>query len=120
MFPNTQGRIGFRFSSSYTVTAVTHGKPCGFSRHRKTIASQYITVFPQGYRESWNIVAERSKADDCEFIEAIVGKLTKADNVDPKNFTIMGSSNGSALVNQLMIESDLSHVRNYIKRRQSS
>jgi len=86
----------------------------GFSRHRKTIASQYITVFPQGYRESWNIVAERSKADDCEFIEAIVEKLAKADNVDPKNFTIMGSSNGSALVNQLMIESDLSHVRNYI------
>ena len=27
-----------------------------FSRHRKTIASQYIMVFPQGYRESWNIV----------------------------------------------------------------
>lgn len=42
----------------------------GFSRDRKTIASQYITVFPQGYRESWNIVAERSKADDCEFIGA--------------------------------------------------
>jgi len=31
MFPNTQGRIGFRFSSSYTVTAVTHWKPCADS-----------------------------------------------------------------------------------------
>jgi polyhydroxybutyrate depolymerase len=86
----------------------------GFRRGRKTIASQYIMVFPQGYRESWNIVSERSKAEDCRFIEAIVAELAKADNVDPKNFTIMGSSNGSALVNQLMIESDLPNVRNYI------
>ena len=86
----------------------------GFILRRKTVASQYITVFPQGYRESWNIVAERSTADDRGFIEAIVARLAKADNVDPKNFTIMGSSNGSALVNQLLIESDLSHVRNYI------
>jgi hypothetical protein len=64
-------------------------------------------VFPQGYRESWNIVSERSKAEDRRFIEAIVAELAKADNVDPKNFTIMGSSNGSALVSQLLIESDL-------------
>lgn len=86
----------------------------GFRRVRKTIASQYIMVFPQGYRESWNIVSERSKADDRRFIEAIVAELAKADNVDPRTFTIMGSSNGSALVNQLMIESALPNVRNYI------
>jgi poly(3-hydroxybutyrate) depolymerase len=86
----------------------------GFRRGRQTIASQYIMVFPQGYRESWNIVSERSKADDRSFIEAIVAELAKADNVDPINFTIMGSSNGSALINQLMIESDLPNVRNYI------
>lgn len=86
----------------------------GFGRGRKTIASQYIMVFPQGYRESWNIVSERSKADDRRFIEAILATLAKADNVDPKAFTIMGSSNGAALVNQLMIESDLPNVRNYI------
>lgn len=86
----------------------------GFRRNRKTIASQYILVFPQGYRESWNIVSERSKADDREFIEGIVVTLAKADNVDPTRFTIMGSSNGAALVNQLMIESDLPNVRNYI------
>jgi polyhydroxybutyrate depolymerase len=85
-----------------------------FGRGRKTIASQYIMVFPQGYRESWNIVSERSKADDRRFIEAIVANLAKADNVDPNNFTIMGSSNGSAMVNQLMIESELPNVRNYI------
>lgn len=86
----------------------------GFGRHRETIAAQYIMVFPQGYRESWNIVSERSKADDLGFIEAIVEQLAVFDNVDADNFTIMGSSNGAALVNQLMIESKLPNVRNYI------
>lgn len=86
----------------------------GFCRGRKMIASEYILVFPQGYRESWNIVSERSKADDRGFVEAIVATLSKADNVDPKGFTIMGVSNGAALVNQLMIESSLPGVRNYI------
>ncbi len=86
----------------------------GFKRHRKRIVSEYITVFPQGYRESWNIVSERSKADDLEFIESIVLKLAKFDNVDSNNFTIMGASNGSAMVNQLAIESRLPNIRNYI------
>ena len=86
----------------------------GFGRHRKTIAAQYIMVFPQGYRESWNIVSERSKADDRGFIEAIVRKLAAFENVDSDSFTIMGASNGAALVNQLMIESSLPNIRNYI------
>ena len=86
----------------------------GFMRHRKQIASRYILVFAQGYRESWNIVSERSKADDRGFIEAIVLKLATCDNVDPNNFSIMGASNGAALVNQLAIESKLPSIRNYI------
>ncbi len=86
----------------------------GFIRHRKNIASQYIMVFPQGYHASWNIVSERSKADDCGFIAAIVQKLATFQNVDPDNFSIMGFSNGAALVNQLMIEGSLPNVRNYI------
>lgn len=86
----------------------------GFIRNRRGIASQYITVFPQGYRESWNIVSERSKADDCGFIESIVRSLSKRENVDSNNFSIMGSSNGAALVNQLMIECELPNVRHFI------
>jgi poly(3-hydroxybutyrate) depolymerase len=86
----------------------------GFGRQRKTLASRCIMVFPQGYRESWNIVSERSKADDREFIEAIVLDIAKFDNVDPINFTIMGASNGAAMVNQLAIESSLPNVRTYI------
>lgn len=86
----------------------------GFIRIRETIASRYVLVFPQGYRESWNIVSERSKADDLAFIEAIVLKLATFENVDPDNFTIMGASNGAAMVNQLAIESKLPSIRNYI------
>jgi len=86
----------------------------GFKRRRPKIASSYIMVFAQGYRESWNIVSERSKADDKQFIEAIVLKLAAFENVDSGNFTIMGASNGAALVNQLAIESKLPNIRNYI------
>ena len=85
-----------------------------FLRQRPTIAARYVTVFPDGYRESWNISAERSKADDRKFIEAIVETLAACDNVQPDNFTIMGNSNGAALANQLAIESRLPNLRNYV------
>ena len=71
-------------------------------------------VFPDGYLKSWNIVSERSKADDRSFIETIVTKLCAYDNVQKDNFTIMGNSNGAALVNQLAIECRLPNIRNYV------
>lgn len=86
----------------------------GFMRNHRQIASHYIMVFAQGYRESWNIVSERSKANDLSFIEAIILKLAGCSNVESSNFTIMGASNGSALVNQIAIESKLPNIRNYI------
>ena len=86
----------------------------GFVRGRGQIAARYILVFPQGYRESWNIVSERSKADDLRFIESIVSSLARFTNVDRNGFTVMGASNGAAMVNQLAIESRLPNIRNYI------
>jgi cephalosporin-C deacetylase-like acetyl esterase/poly(3-hydroxybutyrate) depolymerase len=86
----------------------------GFMRRNPKLAKRYVMVFPDGYAKSWNIVSERSKADDRGFIEAIVGELAAYDNLDAEYFTIMGSSNGGALVNQLAIESKLPSVRNYI------
>ncbi len=83
-------------------------------RNRKELAAKYIMVFAQGYQESWNIVSERSKADDKGFIESIVLKLGSFENVQKDNFSVMGSSNGAALVNQLLIESRLPNIRNYI------
>lgn len=86
----------------------------GWLRSRRRIAEQYILVFAQGYKESWNIVSERSKADDVGFIESIVKQLARYENVAANEFTIMGSSNGAALVNQLAIECRLPNIRNYI------
>lgn len=86
----------------------------GFTRRNRTLASRHIMVFAEGYAKSWNIVSERSKADDRGFIEAIVKQLATFDNVQENNFTIMGSSNGAALANQMMIETRLPNIRNYI------
>ena len=86
----------------------------GFLRRHTTMASKYVMVFPDGYKASWNIVSERSEADDLGFIEAIVKKLSTYDNVQQDNFSVMGNSNGAALVNQLAIESKLPNLRNYV------
>ena len=86
----------------------------GFMRRHTTMASKYVMVFPDGYKASWNIVSERSEADDLGFIEAIVKKLSTYDNVQQHNFSVMGNSNGAALVNQLAIESRLPNLRNYV------
>lgn len=84
--------------------------------HRRypKVVSQFITVFPEGYQKSWNIVSERSKADDRGFIEAIVQELAKRDDVQKEGFTIMGNSNGAALVNQIAIETKLPQIKNFI------
>ena len=85
-----------------------------FTRRYTTMADRYVMVFANGYKASWNIVSERSRADDLGFIEAIVKKLSTYDNIQNDNFSIMGNSNGAALVNQLAIESKLPNLRNYV------
>ena len=83
------------------------------SRHT-TMAGRYVMVFANGYKTGWNIMSEHSKADDLGFIEAIVKKLSAYDNIQKDNFSVMGNSNGAALVNQLAIESKLPNLRNYV------
>ncbi|MDF1755464.1 MAG: hypothetical protein P1U89_21930 [Verrucomicrobiales bacterium] len=86
----------------------------GFLRRHPRMAESYILVFPQGYQKSWNIISERSRANDLGFIEEIIETLATFDNVDPGNFSVMGSSNGAALVNQIAIESKNPRILNYI------
>lgn len=90
------------------------GSMNAFVKRNPAIAARYVLVVPDGYLKSWNIVSERSKADDRGFIEEIVKKLSAYHNVRKDNFTIMGSSNGAALVNQLAIECRLPNIRNYV------
>lgn len=86
----------------------------GFMNRYRTVSSRCILVFAQGYKESWNIVSERARSDDLGFIEEIVTTLTKYENVQGENFTIVGSSNGAALVNQIAIETTLPQIKNYV------
>jgi poly(3-hydroxybutyrate) depolymerase len=86
----------------------------GFLRRLSKMAASYVLVFPDSYLNSWNISAERSKADDRRFIEAIVKTLAACDNVHPDQFTLMGVSNGAALANQLAIESRLPNLLYYV------
>ena len=85
-----------------------------FMRRYTTMASRYVMVFPNGYKTGWNVMSEYSKADDLGFIEAIVKRLSTYDNIQKDNFSVMGNSNGAALVNQLAIESKLPNLRNYV------
>lgn len=85
-----------------------------FMKRYTTIATRYVMVFANGYKTGWNVMSEYSKADDLGFIEAIVKKISTYDNIQKDNFSVMGNSNGAALVNQLAIESKLPNLRNYV------
>lgn len=66
--------------------------------------NQYIRIAPQGYQNSWNIERETSTAPDVEFIRDILLQLRTYANVDASRIVIIGSSNGAALINRLLIE----------------
>jgi poly(3-hydroxybutyrate) depolymerase len=103
------------------VIIVLHGNGGSAERQMKAILKTWnvipkkrILIFPEGYKASWNIVSEKSKADDRGFVEAIVGDVSIHDNVRKDDFTIMGISNGAALANQIAIETRLEQIRCYI------
>ena len=70
--------------------------------------SSHILIAPDGYDRQWNVSRQRSKAPDVLFIKAILDHVKTFSNVDAKRITIMGMSNGSALLNRLMIELSIS------------
>ena len=73
-----------------------------------------IIVAPQGYGGNWNVGLEQSLAPDVDFIKEIINHVRTFENVQPENITILGMSNGSALVNRLTIELDDSFFTNAI------
>jgi poly(3-hydroxybutyrate) depolymerase len=70
-----------------------------------TVAT-HILVCPDGISKSWNIVDEMSSADDVAFVHAILDYLAPFGNVDATATLMYGSSNGAALCNRILIESD--------------
>merc|ERR1712066_571840 len=67
-----------------------------------------IIVAPDGYENSWNVYAEKSKADDTTFILDLIKKIGEnmTNIADMDNVNIAGSSNGAALTYQLLINTD--------------
>jgi len=92
----------------YPVVIVLHGNggTANSFLNKFNYLNNQIIIAPQGYLRSWNIKKEKSKAPDIDFIKEIVTHVKQFDNVDSENISILGSSNGSALVNQLLIEYD--------------
>ena len=67
---------------------------------------QFIGIYPQGYKKSWNLGAEASNADDIEFCNRIMDELMNYKNVNYNKIFAIGTSNGSAIVNELAIKVD--------------
>ena len=103
-------------SGPYNIIIVLHG---GGGNAQQFVNSfnyleNHIIVAPQGYGGNWNVGLEQSFAPDVDFIKEIINHLRDYDNVQPENITILGMSNGSALVNRLTIELDDSCFTNAI------
>ena len=101
---------------SYGVVIGLHG---GGGNASNTI-NQYgfftdkIVVAPQGYNNRWNVSNEPSTAPDVDFIKEIINYLNTFSNINSNDITIIGSSNGSALLNRLIIELDSTYFQNAI------
>lgn len=65
---------------------------------------EFIGVYPQGYLNSWNLGAEASTADEVYFFNQIMAKLETYSFFDASKVYGIGVSNGSALINKLVIE----------------
>ena len=74
----------------------------------------YILVALQGYNNRWNIQTESTKADDLDYIENIISQLKTYSDVDANNISLLGSSNGAAMVNRAMIELPAGTFKNAI------
>lgn len=100
----------------HPVMIALHGNG-GNARHAQQyrFLDQYIRIGPQGYRNSWNIDREASKAPDVDFIKQLIEQLKTYANVDANRIVILGSSNGAALVNRLLIELNHTHFQTAIK-----
>ena len=64
----------------------------------------FIGIYPQGHLNSWNLGTEASKADDVAFINLIIKELENYNNLNMNKIYAVGTSNGSAMVNKLAIQ----------------
>lgn len=80
------------------------GNGAGFINSIGYLGANAIRIAPDGYLNSWNVDFENSKAPDVDFIDQLITFVKTHSNVDVNNISIYGSSNGSALLNRLLVE----------------
>ncbi|MCL0044265.1 dienelactone hydrolase family protein [Dehalococcoidia bacterium] len=110
-------------NKTYPLLFLFHGNGGnidGLSRHNQADTSaeaicrgNCIGVIPQGQFDSWNLAGKgvndelESNADDVEFVEAIIKRLSKYPQVDSSRVFGIGYSNGAGMVQVLAAESQL-------------
>ena len=102
-------------SSNYPIVFYFHGgrgTAFKFFRnlgevHRLIDDNQFIGIFPQGFRKSWNLSLEPSKADDVAWVTEIFEEISKLRFVDSSSVYAVGISNGAGLVNKLGKETEI-------------
>ena len=92
----------------FPVVIMLHGSggnANGFINSLGNRLDSIIRVAAQGYGNQWNIDAEaNTDAPDVDFIQDLITELKCYPNVDTTDFSLYGSSNGSGMVNRLIIE----------------
>jgi poly(3-hydroxybutyrate) depolymerase len=77
----------------------------GNVRRLSFLGESVVVVAPNGYQRSWNVYNEKSKADDVSFILDLIKKVVEENPVvDRSDVTIMGTSNGAAMIYRLLLE----------------
>ena len=69
-------------------------------------AGDFVFVFPDGYRHSWNAgrccgSAEKEEVDDVKFIRALIDRLVSQGIADPARIYVTGFSNGGKMAYRL-------------------
>lgn len=78
------------------------------------LAASHIIVGPDGPSNSWNIKGEASNQDDAGYVgSTLLDHLATFSNVVP-SFKLLGSSNGAALCNRILIENDDARITHVI------
>ena len=77
----------------------------GNVRRMSFLGDGAVLLAPNGYQRSWNVYNEKSKADDVSFILDLITKVVEENPVvNRSDVTIMGTSNGAAMIYRLLLE----------------
>ena len=105
---------------TYPLVLILHGgggKAKGLIRNTRARFNQlanhdgFIAVYPNGFEKSWNdgardtlAPARKLNIDDVGFIKALIIKLEKQLNINPRQIYACGISNGGFMVQRLACE----------------